>query len=66
MVIIGSYFAVNVCVAAISGVFIRVRHEHQVKFYIFIIFEQFLLIVIISHLIQILYNNICLSFNFVM
>ncbi|KAG0580593.1 hypothetical protein KC19_4G185300 [Ceratodon purpureus] len=30
MVIIGSYFAVNVCVAAISGVFIRVRHEHQV------------------------------------
>lgn len=30
MVIIGSYFAVNVCIAAISGVFIRVRHEHQV------------------------------------
>jgi hypothetical protein len=30
LVIIGTYFSVNICVAAISGVFLRVRHEHQV------------------------------------
>lgn len=30
LIVIGSYFSVNICVAAISGVFLRVRHEHQV------------------------------------
>ncbi|CAK9218676.1 unnamed protein product [Sphagnum troendelagicum] len=30
LVIIGTYFSVNICVAAISGVFLRVRHEHQI------------------------------------
>lgn len=31
LVIFGSYFMVNVFVATISGVFLRVRKEHQVR-----------------------------------
>ena len=32
LVVIVSYLLVNIVVAAVSGVFLRVRHEHQVKF----------------------------------